>query len=59
MSRSMSRRQSIGYPGTPYPQSIYPEGLAGSDVSSMDPFQHDPPDVSVVPPTTVSGIWTC
>jgi len=44
MSRSMSRRQSIGYPGTPYPQSIYPEGLAGSDVSSMEPFQHDPSD---------------
>lgn len=36
MSRSLSRR-SVGYPGTPYPHQVYPDGLGlshpGSEVS--------------------------
>ena len=37
MSRSLSRRPSIGYPGTPYPHQVYPDGISlshpGSGVS--------------------------
>lgn len=33
MSRSMSRRQSIGYPGTPYGGQSYSDGAVGSEVS--------------------------
>ena len=36
MSRSLSRR-SVGYPGTPYPHQVYPDGIPlshpGSEVS--------------------------
>jgi hypothetical protein len=35
MSRSLSRRPSVGYPGTPYPHQVYPDGMGhtGSEVS--------------------------
>lgn len=32
LTRSLSRRQSMSYPGTPYP-SVYPDGVAATDVS--------------------------
>jgi len=33
MSRSLSRRASFGYPGTPYPHQIYPDGISSSHLS--------------------------
>jgi hypothetical protein len=33
MSRSLSRRPSMGYPGTPYPHQVYPDGIASSHLS--------------------------
>jgi len=35
LTRSLSRRQSMGYPGTPYPSSAYPDGVAATDVSNF------------------------
>jgi hypothetical protein len=63
LTRSLSRRQSMGYPGTPYP-SVYPDGVAATDVSIFhlygpfpshslqyqDPYQvYGPPGNAVVP----------
>ncbi|KDR83462.1 hypothetical protein GALMADRAFT_85634 [Galerina marginata CBS 339.88] len=49
MSRSLSRRQSINYPGTPYPHHQgYPDGVAGSEY--QQPYQiYGPPSNAVVP----------
>ncbi|KAF8974419.1 hypothetical protein BDZ97DRAFT_1900086 [Flammula alnicola] len=49
LTRSLSRRQSIGYPGTPYPhQQIYPDGMAATEYQA--PYQiYGPPSSAVVP----------
>ncbi|KAF8913718.1 hypothetical protein CPB84DRAFT_1741656 [Gymnopilus junonius] len=47
MSRSLSRHQSVGYPGTPYPHQ-HPDGMAASEY--QQPYQiYGPPNNAVVP----------
>ncbi|KIM45966.1 hypothetical protein M413DRAFT_64725 [Hebeloma cylindrosporum] len=48
LTRSLSRRQSMGYPGTPYPSTVYPDGVAATDY--QNPYQmYGPPGNAVVP----------
>lgn len=37
LSRSLSRRQSMGYPGTPYP-SVYQDGMTDVSIFIYEPF---------------------
>ncbi|KAF8803772.1 hypothetical protein BYT27DRAFT_7195112 [Phlegmacium glaucopus] len=52
LSRSLSRRPSIGYPGTSYPHQVYPDGIPSSHLShpGSEPYQiYAPPSNAVVP----------
>ncbi|PPQ79497.1 hypothetical protein CVT25_003379 [Psilocybe cyanescens] len=49
MSRSMSRRQSTSYPGTPYPQHGYSDGVAGSEHTQYQQQYQTYPNNALVP----------